>query len=448
MRFLVTACTLLGFLLPLAGLAQMILPSLRAGIIALFKRDPGAAWVPDRVLRRARLWGGSWIALGVLLLIAIQPRFFRTPVTPPGLADSSDSSLRAIVAREVIPLIESGRCLGITVGVVDGSRRFVLGMGRSSLDRRVPPDGSTVYEIGAITQVFTALVLARLAEQGVVRLDQPVQELLSDSVSVPMYGEDPILLEDLATHRSALPRLPTNLGFSPFNLIPALADPWAAYTTRKLDQFLTGYQLERPPGTKVEYSDLGMGLLGHALQRATHATFEDLVRREICEPLGLADTRVRLTPAMRNRLARGCVVGKGNYRGWRVVSPAHPSHSRALAGAACLHSTADDLLTFLKAQLGLMPGALSAAMDSTRRPRHAASAEMDVGLGWFTLYPRGGDAPIVWQHGSTTGFRSYIGLVERRGLGVVVLANTAADVDSVGMRILMALMRRRPAPPA
>ena len=74
-----------------------------------------------------------------------------------------------------------------------------------------PPDAGTVFEIGSITKVFTAALLAEMAGREEVRLDQPVAELLPPGVRIPSGRGRAITLAHLAEHTTALPRLPANL---------------------------------------------------------------------------------------------------------------------------------------------------------------------------------------------------------------------------------------------
>jgi serine-type D-Ala-D-Ala carboxypeptidase/endopeptidase len=165
-----------------------------------------------------------------------------------------DSAIHAIVQARV----DSARAPGIVVGVLeDGRARYFAygsaGPGRDTLDEH------TLFEIGSISKVFNALLLADAAVRGAARLDQPVRELLPPGTVVPTRDGRDITLEQLATHRSGLPRLPGNM--APANL----ADPYADYDVERLYAFLEDYVLPRVPGEGAEYSNLGAGLLGHAL---------------------------------------------------------------------------------------------------------------------------------------------------------------------------------------
>jgi CubicO group peptidase (beta-lactamase class C family) len=438
MGTLVSLLAILGALFVVAAPLVAYWPQAAAQVSAWMRRDRDRAWVPRRQTLGARLLAATLFVLGVLLLVAVQPRVFRMPALMhlPSAEEPSMTTvagLHELMARVGGPLVESGRCVGLVVGVVDASGARVQALGQTRLGGRAV-DGSAVFEIGAVTQVFTGRIYQRLVAQGVVTPDRPLRELLPDSmVSVPAFGDQPILLDHLATHRSGLPRTPPAFGSSLLDALPPFADPWGHYRLADLFGFFSSTTLERAPGARAEVSDLGIGVLGLALERAAHADFDSLVRREIGEPLGLKDTRVVVMPDMRKRLARGYVMGWGTPRSWRwggalrLASPARPSRPGVLPGAMALRSTADDLLALLSHELGL-----------------AARAETKVRRGWLASATRSSSEPMVWQHGAAGGCRSWIGMSEARRVGVVVLANSALDLDPIGEAVLEAVIAAQP----
>ena len=325
----------------------------------------------------------------------------------------------------------------MVVGVVRPTGNEVFGFGRKSVGSTLAPNGETVFEIGGVTQVFTASLFARLVEKNVVRMDQSLQTLLPDSVSVPSHDGQLIELQHLATWSSGLPRLAGSTVSPVLDAFPPFARAHAPRSAKWLYDQLSTLEIAYAPGSHVDDSDLGMGLLGHALARAARTDYETLLQREICGPLGLKDTRVSLTPEMRNRLATGMRMGWGSYRGWYVASPASRWPDKAVQGAGDLCSTANDLLTLMRAHLAGFP--LAGALGETRRPRLHVEGRPDVGLGWYIASTSAGDS-IVWQHGAGGASRSYLAFIEGRGVGVVVLANAPIDVDLLGKRILNRLL--------
>lgn len=311
--------------------------------------------------------------------------------------------------------------VGIAVGLIgqDGTRvvahgRFAKGDARSV--------GDTIFEIGSITKVFTALLLADMAERREVALDDPVAKYLPAGVRAPERNGRAITLLDLATHTSGLPRLPTNLSL--WNV----SDPYADYSDDRLYEFLSGYRLKRNAGAQYEYSNLGGGLLGQVLALRAGTNYEALVRARICGPLGMNDTSITLPTEMKGRLARGHDARLKRVKSW--------DHA-ALAGAGALRSTANDLLKFLAATLGYERSSLApamAAMLNVRRP--AGGPGREIALGWHVSKINGNE--IVWHNGGTAGYRSFLGFDPKARQGVVVLSNayTATGVDDIGVHLL------------
>ena len=434
--FVVAALAAMVIVLPVLGLVVAVIPHVIAVLIALFRRD--APFVSHRAEVLTRTAAVVCMVTSLLAFVAIQPRYFRPAWGQvPVQAEAGDAALGAFIAPHVKALIDSLPCAGVVVGVVQPSGNQVFGFGRRSVGGEAAPNGETVFEIGGMTQVFTASLFARMVEKNAVRMDQSLQSLLPDSVSVPMRDGHHIELQHLATWSSGLPRLAGNSAIPVLDLFPPFSRAAPPRSAKWLYDLLSSIEIAYAPGTRKDDSDLGMALLGHALERASKTDYETLLQREICVPLGLKDTRVRLTPAMRNRLATGMRMGWGSYRGWYVASPVHRWPEKAIPGASDLCSTTNDLLTLLRAHLAGFP--LASALSETRRSRLRVQGQPDIGLGWFIEWTSAGE-PIVWQHGAGGACRSYMAFREGRGVGVVVLANAPIDVDLLGKRILNRLL--------
>jgi CubicO group peptidase (beta-lactamase class C family) len=327
----------------------------------------------------------------------------------------SDSAIRVILQARV----DAGISPGLVVGILqpNGHRRSVA-VGSAGAPA-VTLNASTVFEIGSVTKVFTGTLLARMVLDSVVALDEPVAELLPDSVAVPERNGRKITLLDLATQSSGLPRLPGNLH-------PAdPSNPYADYSVGQLYEFLSGYQLDRDPGRSYEYSNLGMGLLGFALGQKAGSDYAAALRQRVLDPLELKDTRIDLSPSMRQRLAQGHGPAGFPVANWDIPT---------LAGAGALRSTANDMLSFLAANLD-SAGPIGEAAEMAREPlRPAGAPRMRIGLAWHILHKV--SRTIVWHNGETGGYHSFIGFDPDARRGVVVLSNSATSIDDIGMHLL------------
>ena len=326
------------------------------------------------------------------------------------------------------------RAPGIVVGMIaaDPQERWVVGYGRlSATDTRLP-DGDTVFEIGSISKVFTGILLAQAVVNGDVKLDDPISMFLPEGVTAPMYEGRSITLLDLATHTSGLPREPSN------SHPKDPSNPRADYTMNQMYDFLSGYRLTRAPGSSYEYSNYGMGLLGNLLvRRAGLADYEALLLERITGPLGMDSTRIVMTPDMRSRLATP-------HRSYSVATSLWENIT--LAGAGGIQSTANDLLTFLAANMGITGTELQPALRLANTPQRPTDEPGNmVGFGWHI--PGWSVMPVdqryiipgrgISEHGGGTGgTRSYLAWDPQRKIGVVVLANAATNVEDVGDQLM------------
>jgi len=243
---------------------------------------------------------------------------------------------------------------------------------------------------------------------GEVQLDDPISMVLPEGVAAPEYEGRSITLLDLATHTSGLPRWPTN------NDPGIWSNPFADYTLDQMYGFLSGYRLTRAPGSTYEYSCYGFALLGNLLARvAGQADYEALLLDRIIHPLGMDSTRIELTPDMRSRLApphSSCSVETGYW------------DAPTLAGSGSILSTANDLLTFLAANMGITDSELRPAVQLANTPQRPGEmwTLAYIGLGWNVP---GSGSGIHYHGGGHFGYTSFLAWDSERQIGVVVLMN-------------------------
>jgi CubicO group peptidase (beta-lactamase class C family) len=335
------------------------------------------------------------------------------PPLDPGRLSQVDKIVQAHLSRSKAP--------GVAIGIIDGRKISVLGYGRVAKEEEAKPRGDTVYEIGSITKVFTTFLLADLAREDVVRLNDPIKKHLPADVKAPRSNKSEITLQDLATHTSGLPKLPGNL--------PALGpDPYANYGPDRLYDFLSAHRLRREVGEIYEYSNLGMGLLGHILERASGQPYEQLMINRIANPLKMADTRITLTDGMRARIAPPYDLDGKPGRNW---------HFQALAGAGALRSSVNDLLLFCAANLGRGDPHIAETLASCHAVRREEGDRLRIGLGWHHSPIRAGGAWVTWHNGGTGGYSSWLGFVKETGTAVVVLTNCFTDTaDAIGLELI------------
>jgi len=341
----------------------------------------------------------------------MNPNIFRPLPIP------SDDEIREILVKRID---QQKQAVGIVVGVIEPAGRRVIAYGNLAYGDPRTLDGDTIFEIGSVTKVFTSLLLADMVNRKEVALDDPAAKYLPDNVKMPERNGKSITLLDLSTHTSGLPRLPGNMKpKDPHN-------PYADYSMDDFYQFLSGYTLPRDPGSELEYSNLGAGLLGHLLAYRAGTDYESLIRTRITRPLDMPDTGITLSAPMKQRMATG--------HNPRLV-PAVNWDFSTLAGAGALRSSANDMLTLLEAFLGYKESPLAPAMKAMFEVRRTLG-KANIGLGWF-IFPNDG-REIANHDGGTGGFCSYIGYDPEERIGVVILSNafSPSGVVDIGLHLL------------
>jgi CubicO group peptidase (beta-lactamase class C family) len=309
------------------------------------------------------------------------------------------------------------RSVGATVGVLVGNRASVHGAGRLAVDAEAPT-GDSVFQIGSITKVVTALLLADAVTRGEVTLETPLTDVVPEAPSGLPLGS-------LATQSSGLPRLPAG-----FRTV-ARRNPSDPYRDYGPDDVLAALGEARLKGVgRYRYSNFGFGVLGLALARVAGRPYDDLVAERVAAPLGLRDTVVMLRPDQLPRKAAGHSWRRRAVPDW---------HLGGMEGAGALWSSADDLLVLLRAHL--FPGTtpLEPALRLVQEPRLRVTGRLELGLAWHISPVERTGRSAVWHNGGTGGFRSFAALVPERSAAVVVLSNSTRSVDRLALRLLKRL---------
>jgi len=332
---------------------------------------------------------------------------------------AQDPAVEARIRPLLQERIEAEQTVGIVVGFINDKVITVVALGETAAENGRAVDGDTIFELGSITKAYTGTLLADMANRGELKLDETLRTLLAHQKTPERNGKF-ISLQMLSQHTSGLPRLPDN--FAPVDS----RNPYADYSEKLMYDFLKNYKLPRDPGEKCEYSNYGAGLLGQLLATRAKKTYEELLRERLLEPLKMNATYVNLPAELKSRFADGHDD---------LLRPAMHWDIPTLAAAGALRSSVNDQLKWLSACLGDGPPRVVEAIKAAAIPRVSAGVpNMDVALGWHVLKAKNGE--IVWHNGGTGGFRTYLGFVPSRKVGVVVLSNAANSVDDLGMHLL------------
>ena len=335
--------------------------------------------------------------------------------------------LQASIDEEVAKFQKQPQMRGVVVGVYKDGKSFIKGYGTISgaADGTVP-DGATVFQIASVSKVFTATLLQILCDEGVVNMDATLGELLGRSIPLSPTVQK-VTLRQLATHTSGFPRIPQWLDEKATEAAKGddlMLDPYSHLGPQYIFDYLATAEDKKDAG-RFEYSNYGMGLLGHVLEQVTGKDYETLVKEKILAPLGMEGTGVTLSSSMQMHMAQGHTAKGSPTPIWRFA---------ALAGAGALNSNVQDMLMFIQANVDKNK-LLSQLFETVREPQFNG----DTGIGWIrpTFIDRFlGNEQVVWHNGMVGGYASYLSIDAKTKTGVVILANKALPLDMMGMMLM------------
>ena len=307
------------------------------------------------------------------------------------------------------------RASAVALAVRRGPERALLATGGTMMRGGTAAGPDTRFEIGSLTKTFTALLLAEMVARGEVAYDDPIERFLPHGAAPRLRGS-PITLGHLATHTSGLPRLPP--GFLRGSAPAYFSNPYAHCSPADLWRALARTRPRAVPGTRVRYSNLGVGLLGELLARAAHGhggAYAPLLDERVLRPLGLTRT--------------SCDTGQPQATGYWHGRARPAWRIPALPGAGAARSSARDLLTVLDCLMDPAsapadtPGPLRAALADVVRPRVALPRTgRRIALVW-NIRPRPGH-DLYHHSGGTRGFTAFAGFDPRHRIALAALANT------------------------
>ncbi len=240
------------------------------------------------------------VLLALLLVLGVVYVSYRV------LSSTDSKNLESAIDVEVEKSMKTGLYPGIVVGVCKEGRTLIKGYRRIDKERDQCPDASTVFQIGSISKVLTALLLQRLCDEGVVSMDATLGELLGGSITLSPSVRN-VTLRQLATHTSGFPRIPKPIGekiTEAAGTDDPMLNPYGYLDRQDVFNYLGGAEGKRKAGL-FEYSNYGVGLLAHVLEVVTGEDYECLVREKVLLPLGMHHTAIKLTSDMELKLAKG-----------------------------------------------------------------------------------------------------------------------------------------------
>jgi D-alanyl-D-alanine-carboxypeptidase/D-alanyl-D-alanine-endopeptidase len=313
--------------------------------------------------------------------------------------------------------IDEGFHLGTVIGVIDRSGRRFYGFGQTSMTDGTLPDKHSIFEIASITKGFTAILVADLEIDGRVSTTAPIGRYVPTLRRADTDAAQYVTLERLLTHTAGLPRNPTNTDDND-------DDRYKNYSTEDLEAFLSSWTIN-PVAPSYSYSNAGLIVAEYAIETEIGRTYEDLMEERVLDKLGMYDTFFSVPNEKRDRLVTG-------FRNGVSTTEMDVGQYPAMGG---LRSTADDMLTYLGAHIGLVPSPLSSAIDKTLEERFS-NEEITLSLGWRISRNEESGKTIYHFTGGSTGFVSFAAFDRVNQKAVVVLVNGTRWFSDLGFKVL------------
>ncbi|TDS16253.1 serine hydrolase domain-containing protein [Sphingobacterium paludis] len=323
--------------------------------------------------------------------------------------------------------VKKGNAQSLSIAMFHQNSYKTFFYGETEQGNQTLPIETSLYEIGSITKVFTAVLLADLVTKNSVQLDDPIGKFLPDSVAQNPAIQG-ITLKQLANHTSSLPRLADN-----WNTVADFdeRDPYAAYDRKALFSFLKQFKGGKNPGEEYEYSNLGYGLLGELISIITKKPYMQYLQETLLSPLQMTSTLEKADPKKKQAFLKVYDEEGNETPVWNW---------KAMIGAGGLKSNVKDLTLFAVEQFKMPSDDLQKAMALTRQFTFFTPNNMDIGLAWHMSML---DGIIYYRHtGGTAGSSSFIGLSPDTKTSLVVLSNQSESVEEISVAIMERLLEQ------
>ena len=308
---------------------------------------------------------------------------------------------------------------GITALVVDDQKVMWsggFGLANKTDDKKADP--STLFSICSISKLFTSVAIMKLYDEGKLRLDDTVDELLPWYNLAQKYPESgPITVRSLMTHSSGLPRESNH----PYWTGPDFPFPESEAVKAGLKAQETLY----PASNYFQYSNLGLTLLGEIVTEVSGQPFETYVQEQILKPLGMSNTR----PSMPEDLhGDDLAIGYSALTRSGERKEVNFFQAKGIAAAAGFSSNVEDLGKFASWQFRLLDTGKEeilkkSTLDYMQRVHWTdPNWETTWGLG-FSVRKGPNNIKIVGHGGSCPGYRSAFSMSPKHKRGYVVMIN-------------------------
>lgn len=305
---------------------------------------------------------------------------------------------------------------GLSIGVYAKGTTYYYNYGETKRENKELPTKNSLYEIGSITKTFTGILLAKAVKEGKIKLDDDIRIWLAGNYPEMEFKGKAIQVKHLADHTSGIPSVPMDIdkqkNYDPLN-------PYKNYGRQMIFEGLKNFRPDTIPGTKYNYSNMGMSLLGLILEKVYNKTYSELIR-EFAEANQMMHTGVVLKAEDLKFKCKG-------YNDSGKETPYWELNDFTAAGG--INSSTEDMLYYLKLNLE--------EKDDFIQSSHQlqwGDEKFGIGLGWHIIQTKKGNK-MIWHNGGTYGFSSFCGFIKEKDCALIILSNSGSNVDAIGISL-------------
>lgn len=259
-----------------------------------------------------------------------------------------------------------------------------------------------LFEIGSITKVFTSTLLAQEIIKGNINLNDPINKYYDFTFKNNLQ----ISFKSLSNHTSGLPRLPENLPLSSTN------NPYKKYDNVLFNEYLQNkIKIDSSKINKINYSNLGAGLLGYTLANLNNKTIQKLMQENIFSRYNMLQSKTNVESAS-NYLISGLDPSGNKISNWDWD---------ILFGAGGILSSVTDLGKFAIAHFNTS----NKELQLTQQPTFTDTNGQQTGLGWFIIKAKNNNQ-LLFHNGGTAGYTSSLSIDTQNKKAVIILSNVSA----------------------
>ena len=231
-------------------------------------------------------------------------------------------------ADEVVnAYVKQGRFSGAVLVAKGGKTILSKGYGMANYEWEVANTPQTKFRLASVTKQFTGLAIAQLEERGLLNVNDTVAKYLP---GIPKELSETVTIHHLLTHSSGIP------SFTNFPDYPAKIK-FEKWSGEKLIAWLAGKSLEFAPGEKFKYNNTGYYLLGVIIEKVSGKPYEQYVKENIFDPLGMKDSGHDSNSALIKSRASGYIVRNNTLENADYLNMSVPG------AAGALYSTVEDM---------------------------------------------------------------------------------------------------------